>query len=192
MIIFDVETTGLPKPDAAPLKDQPQIIEFAAIKLSDEEPYEELSTEINGHDVPSRMDFLVDPGVPLPEIITKITGLTDKDVQGQPRFPAHYPNIVDFFQGERNLIAHNVEFDCTLLKFELMRIQKALRFPWPYNRIDTVAASYYIKGHRLKLELLVEHITGETHTGTHRAMADVEDLVMATRWLLDEGRITLG
>lgn len=32
-IVFDTETTGLLKPESAPLSEQPQIIEFAGIKV---------------------------------------------------------------------------------------------------------------------------------------------------------------
>ena len=192
MILFDVETTGLVRVDSTPLRDQPRIIEFAAIKLDDAPPYDEVGVEFRDEVIDSRMEFKCNPGIPLPEKITEITGLTDEDFKGRPNFAYFYPALCKFFLGEINLVAHNVEFDCSLLKFELMRIGKAPYFPWPFHRVDTVAASKPIMGHRLSLEKLITHITGEPHSGVHRAMADVEDLVMATRWLLEREMIILG
>ena len=43
MILFDTETTGLVQAYATPLADQPHIIEFAALKLSDKKPYKEVT-----------------------------------------------------------------------------------------------------------------------------------------------------
>ena len=176
MIIFDTETTGLVQPYAKPLEMQPFIIEFAAIKLSDEAPYEEID----------RIEFKCNPGFPLSDIIVKITGLTDEILKDEPAFPHYYPALVDFFLGEKYLIAHNVTFDVDLLRFALKRMDKLFAFPWPPNQLCTIVHSMSIKGYRLKQELLLEHVTGEFKKGTHRAMADVEDLETIVRWMLEK------
>ena len=181
MILFDTETTGLVKPDAASLKDQPRIIEFAAIKLSDYPPHAEVE----------RLEFLCNPGMPLPDIIKEITKLDDEDLAKEKSFAHYYPALCSFFLGEKYLVGHNVEFDVNLLRYDLSRIGKLLQFPLPPQHICTIQSSMGLKGHRLKLELLIEHITGEIHTGTHRAMPDVEDLVIATKWLIEKEMIKL-
>ena len=180
MIIFDTETTGLPAPAATPLDKQPRIIEFGAIKYSDDDPTQELA----------RMSFLCNPGsLPLPEIITKITGLTDADLKGQPRFPAFYGELCDFFLGERTLIAHNIAFDINLLRFDLSRMNKAYAFPWPPNQICTVDATMSIRRHRLKLNALYEMATGNPMVEAHRAILDVEALHVVVLWCIEQGHV---
>lgn len=181
MILFDTETTGLPLPEASPLKDQPRIIEFAAIKLADKKPFKQIGA----------IEFLCYPGIPLPEKITEITGLKDEDLKGQAPFKMHFRQLADFFLGERFLIAHNIAFDLSLLRYDLMRIGKLTAFPWPYAQICTVQASMGYKGHRLRLFQLHEMATGKTHDGAHRAMADVEALMTCVKWLIKEGKISL-
>ena len=63
-VVVDLETTGLD-----PEKDQ--IIEIGAIKFVD-------GVETD------RIDELIDPGLPIPEFITRLTGISDKDVAGKP------------------------------------------------------------------------------------------------------------
>jgi DNA polymerase III epsilon subunit-like protein len=175
MILFDTETTGLLQPDAVPLNGQPKIIEFAAIKLNDKTLKEV-----------GRLEFLCNPGAPLPEIITKITGITDADLADLPGFDAHYADLCEFFLGERNLVAHNITFDVGMLKNDLLRIGKSTMFPWPQNQLCTIDSSYSIRGRRLKLSILHEMVTGAPHVDAHRAMADVEALVTCARWLIKE------
>lgn len=197
MIIFDTETTGLVEPYASPLAKQPYIIEFAAIKLEDTPPYNRLAISHEDEEVPSTIEFLVKPPIPLPEIITKITGLTDEDLKDEQEFPHHYSKLVDFFLGERHLIAHNVQFDVDLLRFQLMRMDHLLKFPWPSNHHCTVNLNMDILGHRIKQDQLFDHVTGgaegvRAKTGVHRAMADVEDLTTIVHWMLENGRLPIG
>ncbi len=182
MIIFDTETTGLVKPYAVPLSEQPQIIEFAALRLADKKPYKVIET----------IEFLVYPGVDLPEIITKITGLIAADLIDKGRFAARYEDLAEFFLGERYLIGHNVKFDVDLLRFELMRMGKESQFPWPPTHICTVNSSMRLRGHRLKQEELLEFVTKKKKTGAHRAMADVKDLETIVRWMIKQEMIEIG
>ena len=110
IIIFDTETTGLVGPKDLPINKQPQMIEFAGIKLNDE------LQEID------RLEFIVDPGVPIPKHITKITGIYDADVKGKGEFNEHYNKLCDFFLGTKEFVAHNLMFDHDILSFELMRL----------------------------------------------------------------------
>ena len=176
MLILDVETTGLVKPELVPLHEQPQIIEFAGIKLDD---YTLEETE--------RLSFLVNPGCTLPEVIVKITGLTDADLKDEQPFASSYHELVNFFIGEYYMVAHNLDFDKSLLKFELMRIGKEFAFPWPPRQVCTVEASYGIQNKRLKLGALHQLVTGTDFKDAHRAMADTEALVRCVRWLRAQG-----
>ena len=176
MIVFDTETTDLVKPGLVPLEDQPHIIEFAGIKLDD---FTLEETE--------RLQFLVNPGMALPELITKITGITDEDLKDQEPFASSYHDLCNFFMGEYYMVAHNMDFDKSLLKFELMRIGKEFAFPWAPRQVCTVEASYGIRNKRLKLSALHEICCGEGFKDAHRAMSDTEALVRCVRWLRAQG-----
>src|SRR6185312_12803109 len=88
MIVLDTETTGLPEPELVPLDQQPHIIEFGAIKLNDD-TLEQVD----------QMHFMVNPGIPIPPIITKITGITDADVHGKKKFASAVLPLSEFFLG---------------------------------------------------------------------------------------------
>jgi len=178
MIVFDTETTGLPKPSSVSLDKQPKIIEFAAIKL-DDVTLEEID----------RIDFLCNPREKLDPFIIKLTGITDELLESSEIFTANYENLFNFFLGEKYMAAHNCEFDRTLLRFELARISKVLNFPWPPIHICTVQASMPIKGHRLKLFQLYKIATGKEFKEAHCAMLDVEALVECVRFLVKEGYV---
>jgi DNA polymerase III epsilon subunit-like protein len=180
MILFDTETTGLVQPIAVPLDKQPHIIEFCAIRLNDKTLKEEMSMEV-----------LMDPGVPISEEITKITGIKTDDIKGKPPFIACLPDIINFMFGQSLLVAHNCDFDAKLLQFELMRVGKEFHFPWPPRRLCTVEASFGIKNRRLKLGELYELATGRELKGAHRAINDVRAMAECVRWLKAKGRIRL-
>lgn len=172
-IIMDFETTGLTKAMVADLDKQPKAIEFAAIKLNDD-TLEEVD----------RLDFLINPGERIEPHITKITGIETKDVIDKPNFKYYYPQLVNFFFGEKYLFAHNIAYDVTILRFELQRIKMLTKFPFPPVQICTVNQTMKIKGFRLKLENLYEHLFGEIMQNAHRAMDDVEALTRCVKHLL--------
>lgn len=180
IIAFDNETTGLVLPKTVPLKGQPHIIEFAAVKL-----------DFNTLEEVDRMEFLCRP----PELsaitdeIINITKITPDMVKDLPPFVSHFPKLQSFFFGVKRMVAHNVGFDRSMLSFELQRIQKIQEFPWPPIHLCTVERSYDIKGRRMKMGELHEELTGETFEGAHRAMPDVEALVRVIRKLREQARI---
>lgn len=175
MIIFDTETTGLVQPQAMPLDKQPQIIEFAGIKL-DPISMEEIA----------RFEFMCNPGKPLPEKIIEITGITDDQLKDCVPFSAHFLELADFFLGEHIVVAHNLKFDIDMLNFELRRMSCEQRFPWPHRHHCTVEMTYDFKGKRLRLGDLHEMACGGPIEGAHRAMTDVEALVRIVKWLKAE------
>lgn len=176
MIVFDTETTGLPVAMNMPLDRQPHIIEFAAIKLDDDTLEEK-----------DRIEFLCKPPISIPPIITNITGITDDKLKDEKPFSAYMKPLVNFFIGEKVLIAHNIDFDRKLLMFELSRMGMMTNFPWPPIHICTVEKTTFIKGHRLKLGELYEIATGNKIKDAHRAMNDVEALCASIAWLKAEG-----
>lgn len=93
VVVFDTETTGL-----APSHDR--IVEIAAIKYTNGEPVRKFHSFIN-------------PGIPIPERVIEIHGITDDMVKDCPDIGQVIPAFDDFI-GDSILSAHNLEFD---LKF---------------------------------------------------------------------------
>lgn len=168
-IVYDTETTGLLLPDAAALKDQPQIIEFGIVKL--DAKYKEVL----------RKSWLINPGRMLPPEITKITGLVDADLEGQPSFIDILPEIEQAFLGVERVIAHNLPFDLGMLTNELKRVNRQYAFPYPPNQLCTVQLSEQYGGKRMNLKKFYQHITGKELAQTHRALDDVDALVEIVR-----------
>ena len=61
---------------------------------------------------------LVDPGIPIPAMITGITGIDDETVAGAPPIEIVLPRFVDF-AAHSVLVAHNARFDLGFLDYEL-------------------------------------------------------------------------
>lgn len=173
MLIFDTETTGLTKPNGTPLTDQPYIIELGVIRL-DDDTYKELD----------RYAHLLDPGVPIDEELhKKITGLTNADLKGQPMFYEVVYELAEFFRGEDRCFCHNAEFDFSLLRYELQRIQMEYHFPWPSNQFCTAEWTTARWGKRMRMIELYEKAMGKPLAQTHRAIDDAAALAEIVREL---------
>lgn len=177
--IFDTETTGLLKPNAVSVKEQPHIIEYYGCVIDED------------FNMISEFETFIKPPVPISDEITRITKITNDMVANAPVFADVYDDLCDSYLGCNALVAHNASFDVSMLANELIRLDKLIHFPWPKNHICTVEKSYNIRGHRLSLEKL--HIMAEGHgiTGAHRAKTDVHALVRCFHWLTEEGHIDL-
>lgn len=161
-LVIDTETTGLTKHPNAKDEMQPQVIEFGAALVKDGLIMEEV-------------DLLVNPGVPLPPVITKITGLTDEDLTDQPPFRNIIDTIRPLFEKADTLIAHNLPFDKTLVRMELERAGIE-DWPWPEYEVCTVQEHAEQWGYRPKLTQLYEYYMGKPLEQTHRALDDVKAL----------------
>ena len=171
MIAFDTETTGLLKPDVTNINLQPHIIEIYLCKFNyDGKIIDEFETYLK-------------PPIPLPEIITKITGIEERDLKNAPTFIEIYDDLSNFVLGETEIFAHNCSFDIGMVSNELKRVELENRFPWPMHHRCTVELSYPIKNRRLKLEQLFKIATGRDMTDQHRAKFDVLATVECIIWL---------
>ena len=162
--LFDTETTGLPIHFEGDLKQQPRIIEFGGVVFENGQIVAEISQIIN-------------PQMQIEEIITKITGLTQSDVDDGILFKDFMPRVVHFFSGCDAVIAHNLAFDKSLLHFELMRMGLELSdVCFPALQVCSVQETTPSYGYRKKLEdLYTEHIGEKTQT--HRALDDVKQML---------------
>ncbi len=164
LLVFDTETTGLTLHPNAPLSKQPKIIEFGGIVL------------LNG-EVEEVVSFLMDPGESLTEEIVKITGITDKDLDGQPPFRERVPTLKKLFGRCGAVAAHNFPFDEAMMVNELLRCGSAHDFPWPARKMCTVGMYKEQWGRNPKLVELYADIMGKPLAQTHRALGDVKALV---------------
>lgn len=166
MIILDTETTSLRGASALPIEQQPRITDLAAIKLDSK--LKEIGL----------LSTLINPGIPIPPESVEITGITDDMVKKAPTFTKVYPMLVDIMLGERILIVHNLPFDRSVLHYELQRIDRALRFPWPPDQVCTVEQTAHLNnGKYFKQEDLYQHLFGRPANQTHRAEGDARQLL---------------
>ncbi|MCK5146938.1 DEAD/DEAH box helicase family protein [bacterium] len=147
VIAFDFETTGL-----NPRRDE--IIEAGVVRLKAGIPVHTFSQ-------------LYNPTIPVPDIVTQLTGLSDKDLQGQPALEANFTELFEQFKGNW-FVAHSASFDrgflknaCKLYKIPFKGIDPTLvdtlelsrlLLPWLSNhRLETVASHFDVsltKAHR--------------------------------------------
>ncbi len=90
-VAFDLETTGL-----SPKADRP--LEIAAVR------YDESLQRID------EMDVIVDPGMPIPLAVQRLTGIRDSDVRGAPSPEEGMAQLAEFCEGSA-LVAHGGAFD---------------------------------------------------------------------------------
>ncbi len=92
---------------------------------------------------------LINSGTHVPEFITKLTGITNEDIQGSPSFADIAHELSDILDGAV-FVAHNVHFDHNFLKMEFDRLSA----PFKPSLLCTVRLSRAlfpgVKGHKLQ------------------------------------------
>jgi DNA polymerase III epsilon subunit family exonuclease len=149
-VVFDLETTGLAAASA-------RICEIGAARVERLEVTETLET-------------LVSPGVPLPEPIGRLTGLSDEVLRHAPRIATAMGRFMEF-AGDDVLVAHNARFDVGFVNRELERLTgKRLAA----TVIDTVPLARNLLRGRVKRMNLVSlaFFFGVSTTPCHRALPD--------------------
>jgi len=149
-VVVDLETTG-----GSALFDR--VLEVAAIRVQ------------NGV-VQDRFERLVEPGMPIPPFVTRITGINASLVRGQPSFDSLLPKLRTLMDGAV-LVAHNAAFDGNFLAHAFQRAH----MPWGGDRLCTLRlARRLIPGlHSYRLDSLCAFL-GFTFVQRHRAGPDAE------------------
>ena len=169
-VVFDIETTGLSAISN-------HITEIGAVRIKGGKVLETFCT-------------FVDPGEPIPENITKLTGISDADVAGAPSEAEAVRGFLTF-AGQDILIAHNASFDISFIR--RVADENGLSFENTY--IDTVAMSRYVNPdlNKHKLDTLAEYFD-LGNFNHHRASDDAEMLALIffkmTEKLAEEGVFT--
>ena len=129
IVVFDTETTGLPDKQAD-LSQQPHVCQFAAVT------YELIN---NGHSLEEidAVDILIKPGESIPFECTEVHGITNSMVENKGNFKSHSAEIRRVFNDADIAVAHNLNFDKTLLEFEFERAGESTVF-LPDQTFDTM------------------------------------------------------
>lgn len=150
VVVFDFETTGLdPKSD--------HIIEIGAIRLINREPVEEFSQ-------------LVTTKIELTEDITRLTGITPEMLVGMPEIEDVLPKFLNFIEGSI-IVAHNAEFDMSMLRASLSR--QGIDIEWPCFCTLKMARDLLPDLERKNLDSLATHYN-LTFEARHRAIGDIK------------------
>jgi ATP-dependent DNA helicase DinG len=149
LVFIDTETTGLD-----PARDR--IIDLAAVRVD---------ARLR---VTDRFSTLVNPGVPLPLLVERLTGITAPQLTQAPSFAETYAGFLEFL-GDALIVGQNIAFDLEFLAAEARR--RGLPAP-AGSSFDTLDASLllYPELDRHGLGSMAEHLHLEHPT--HRALPD--------------------
>lgn len=147
-VVFDIETTGLnPRDD--------MIIEIGGVKIVDGVFTETFST-------------FIDPKIPIPERITELTGITDRDVVGAP---LNDDVIIDFYKFTEGciLVGQNLQFDLSFVAIK----GRHLNIYFDNDKMDTLylARKIFPGLKKYKLGYLCSYL-GVSLDHAHRALDD--------------------
>ncbi len=152
IVIFDIETTGLSVLNCA-------ITEIGAVKIKKGK-------------VVDRFNTFVNPEMPIPEEIVRLTSITDDMVKDAPLVKDALKDFFDF-TGKDLLVAHNANFDIGFIRH--FAEKSGLLFENPH--LDTLALSRFLnpdlKNHKLDTLAKLYELGEFNH---HRACDDAEML----------------
>lgn len=151
LAVFDLETTGF---DA----ETNRIIEVGVVHF------------YKGQ-VQDSFNWLIDPECKIPEEIVKITGITQADVEGKPKFHEMVLQLMDVLK-DRGLVAYNLPFDRKFLTQNFER----LGYHWFSNQpsFDPLIYAHHIFPNQSNKLGNVAQRLGVTLEGAHRACNDAE------------------
>lgn len=128
------------------------------------------AVKVHGNEIVDEFSMLVNPGIPIPEISTDITGITDDMVKDAPSMDVVLKEFKEFI-GDSVLMGHNIrKFDLKFIQRDAVRfIGRELTNDW----VDTliIAKRYLPDLDSHSLESLSYHY-GISYAGAHRALAD--------------------
>lgn len=149
-VVFDIETTGF-----SPVYNR--IIEIGAVKVERGEITERFSSFVN-------------PDVPIPLEIEKLTGIQDETVMDAPMIEEVLPRFLEFCR-DTVLVAHNASFDMSFIIENTSRLGLEREFTY----VDTVGIARLLLPNQAKHKLdAVAKTLGISLENHHRAVDDAE------------------
>jgi DNA polymerase III subunit epsilon len=152
LVVFDLETTGLSAQTS-------RICEVGAVR-------------VRALEIVDSFQSLVDPGVPVPEPVARLTGLNARQLRGAARIATVVGRFLAF-AGDAPLVAHNARFDQRFLERQLGRLESRRLAEPP---LCTAALARRLLARRLRrvsLASLAEFF-GVPTAPCHRALPDAE------------------
>jgi DNA polymerase-3 subunit epsilon len=151
LVVLDLETTGT-------WIEKDRVVELAMVRLQPDGRCDRFLT-------------LVNPGIPIPPAVSRLTGITDAKVQGAPFFKEIASSALAFI-GEADLGGFNIErFDLPILEREFY--EAGLKFEWRTRTIYDALRIYHQREKR-DLKAAYQFYCGKELAGGHTAMADAE------------------
>lgn len=151
IVVLDLESTGV-------WIEKDKIIEIALIR------YEPSGAKKAYHK-------RVNPGIPIPEAIEKLTGVTNAAVKDAPFFNQIAKEIFQFI-GSADFGGFNIErFDLPLLEREFA--DAGIKFEWKERKIYDAQKVYHLNEKR-DLSAAYKFYCGKDLVGAHSALADTE------------------
>ncbi|MBR6403595.1 MAG: PolC-type DNA polymerase III [Eubacterium sp.] len=150
-VVFDIETTGLSFKFC-------KIIEIGAVRLD------------RAGNVIGRFSEFVNPEVPIPYSIEKLTSINDSMVKDADTIDKVMPRFFEFCK-DAMLVAHNATFDTTFIRVNAKR----LGMTYDFTALDTMTLAYIFLPElgRYNLDRLTNYFK-LTNAHHHRACDDAE------------------
>jgi len=149
---------------------------------------------VRGNDAELLLSSLVNPGIPIPQSIVRLTGISERMVRHAPDFETILPRILETLEGGI-FVAHNAAFDYCFLKTAAERVTRR-RFTLPH--LCTVKLSQKLihpKTGSRKLHSLAHHLgipLENRHRAHDDAYATARILIELLRLLEENGVRTVG
>ena len=171
IVIFDTETTGLPKTpvETQPMDVQPYIVQIHAALLE---------YNSKGHEVLDVFSTFVSGAPFISKRITEINGVTMEKLEGQPTWAEVRGPFFDMCEKAGTVCAHNFQFDARMVHLEEHR----LGHPKPFQRVKRrcsldMSRQINKSAPSHNLGKLYKHLFDEDFDNAHTASADVGALV---------------
>ena len=158
LVVFDLEATGLNKRTD-------RIVSIALVRYEPSGSVEQVN-------------YLLNPGIPIPEDSTAIHGITDADVAGAPTFAEMAEALAAHF-ADADLAGYNIlGYDIPLLTEEFARSNRPFSIE---GRRILDAQRIFFRNEPRDLSAALRYYCGESHDNSHDALGDV----LATIRVLD-------
>lgn len=149
LIVLDIESTGV-------WVEKDKIIEIALIKYTPDGGKETFYKRVN-------------PQITIPDIVTRLTGISNQDVKNEPKFTQIARDLMIFI-GDADMGGFNIErFDLPLLEREFSEV--GITFEWKNRKIYDAQKVFHLNEKR-DLSAAYQFYCGKELIGAHSAMAD--------------------
>lgn len=151
LVVLDLETTGI-------WIEKDRIIEIGMVKMTPDGKQEIFSTKVN-------------PCMPIPAVVTELTGISDADVKNAPAFGSISAKVLSFLEGA-DLGGFNVErFDLPLLAREFS--DAGIKFDYANRTVYDAQKIYHLHERRDLFAAFAFYCKGDLKDA-HSATADAQ------------------